>query len=66
MIRVRLIKNICKAENIDIKQLAPKYILSIIDRWKNKGFIQMKLLLIKMIFMKKLYYHFIKFINKNY
>ena len=36
--QVRLIKNICKAENIDIKQLAPKYTLSIIDRWKNKGF----------------------------
>ncbi len=36
--QVRLIKNICKAENIDVKQLAPKYILSIIDRWKNKGF----------------------------
>ena len=36
--QVRLIKNICKSENIDIKQLAPKYILSIIDRWKNKGF----------------------------
>ena len=36
--QIRLIKNICKAENIDIKQLAPKYILSIIDRWKNKGF----------------------------
>ena len=36
--QVRLIKNICKAENIDIKQLAPKYILGIIDRWKNKGF----------------------------
>jgi len=36
--QVRLIKNICKAESIDIKQLAPKYILSIIDRWKNKGF----------------------------
>ena len=35
--QVRLIKNICKAENIDIKQLAPKFILSIIDRWKNKG-----------------------------
>ena len=31
-------KNICKAENIDIKQLAPKYILGIIDRWKNKGY----------------------------
>ena len=36
--QVRLIKNICKSENIDIKQLAPKYILSIIDKWKNKGF----------------------------
>ena len=36
--QIRLIKNICKAENVDIKQLAPKYILSIIDRWKNKGF----------------------------
>ena len=36
--QIRLIKNICKAENIDIKQLAPRYILSIIDRWKNKGY----------------------------
>ena len=36
--QIRLIKNICKAENIDIKQLAPRYILAIIDRWKNKGY----------------------------
>ena len=36
--QIRLIKNICKAENIDVKQLAPRYILTIIDRWKNKGF----------------------------
>ncbi len=36
--QTRLIKNICKAENIDIKQLSPKFILAIIDRWKNKGF----------------------------
>ena len=36
--QIRLIKNICKSENVDIKQLAPKYILSIIDKWKNKGF----------------------------
>ena len=35
--QVRLIKNICKAENIDVKQLAPKYIIAIIDKWKNKG-----------------------------
>jgi DNA helicase-2/ATP-dependent DNA helicase PcrA len=36
--QIRLIKNICKAENIDVKQLAPRYILAIIDRWKNKGY----------------------------
>ena len=36
--QTRLIKNICKAENIDIKQLSPRYVLAIIDRWKNKGF----------------------------
>ena len=35
--QIRLIKNICKAENIDIKQLAPRFILSVIDKWKNKG-----------------------------
>ena len=36
--QVRLIKNICKAENVDVKQISPKFILAIIDRWKNKGF----------------------------
>ena len=35
--QLRLIKNICKAENIDIKKISPTYILSIIDNWKNKG-----------------------------
>jgi DNA helicase-2/ATP-dependent DNA helicase PcrA len=35
--QMRLIKNICKAENIDTKQLSPKFILGIIDKWKNKG-----------------------------
>jgi len=35
--QVRLVKNICKADNIDIKKISPKYILSIIDNWKNKG-----------------------------
>ncbi len=33
----RLIKNICKAENVDIKKISPKYILAVIDKWKNKG-----------------------------
>ncbi|MDC0353418.1 UvrD-helicase domain-containing protein [Candidatus Pelagibacter sp.] len=36
--QIRLVKNICKGENIDIKQLAPRFILAIIDRWKNKGY----------------------------
>ena len=35
--QVRLVKNICKSENIDTKKLSPKLILSIIDKWKNNG-----------------------------
>ena len=35
--QTRLVKNICKSENIDIKKISPKYILAIIDKWKNKG-----------------------------
>ena len=33
----RLIKNICKVENVDTKKISPKYILAVIDKWKNKG-----------------------------
>ena len=33
----RLIKNICKGENIDIKKISPNFILSVMDRWKNNG-----------------------------
>ena len=36
--QIRLIKNICKAENIDVKQISPRYVIAIIDKWKNKGF----------------------------
>ena len=35
--QTRLIKNISKAENIDFKKISPQIILSVIDRWKNKG-----------------------------
>ena len=35
--QVRLIKNICKAENIDIKKISPQFVLSLINQWKNKG-----------------------------
>ena len=36
--QIRLIKNICKAENIDVKKVSPRYILAIIDKWNNKGY----------------------------
>ena len=35
--QLRLIKNICKAENIDVKKISPQFILSSINQWKNKG-----------------------------
>ena len=35
--QLRLLKNICKSENIDIKKISPNYIYSVIDKWKNKG-----------------------------
>ena len=35
--QIKLIKNISKVENIDSKKISPKYILTIIDQWKNKG-----------------------------
>ena len=43
--QVRLIKNICKDENIDVKKISPKYILAVIDKWKNKGFYPEKVIL---------------------
>ena len=35
--QTRLIKNICKSENIDIKKISPNFILSVINKWKNNG-----------------------------
>ena len=37
--QIKLIKNISKAENIDIKKISPRYVLSIINNWKNQGLI---------------------------
>ena len=33
----KIVRNICKAENIDAKKITPQFILSFVDRWKNKG-----------------------------
>ena len=54
MIKIRLIKNICKSENIDIKKLSPKAILTIIDRWKNKGFYPEKVIINKKDIFEKI------------
>ena len=35
--QLRLIKNICKSENIDVKKISPQFILSFINQRKNKG-----------------------------
>ena len=49
----RLIKNICKAEDIDIKKISPKYILAVIDKWKNKGFYPNEVILNKKEILEK-------------
>ena len=51
--QTRLIKNICKAENIDIKKISPNFILSIIDKWKNKGWYPGNVTLSKKDIMEK-------------
>ena len=35
--QLKLIKKICENQKIDIKEKTPKYYLSIIDKYKNKG-----------------------------
>ena len=35
----KLIKSICKGENIDAKKISPQFILAMIDQWKNKGYL---------------------------
>ncbi len=45
--QTRLIKNICKSENVDSKKLAPRLILSIIDKWKNNGWFPIDVILNK-------------------
>jgi DNA helicase-2/ATP-dependent DNA helicase PcrA len=33
----KIVRNICKAEDVDAKKITPQFILSFIDKWKNKG-----------------------------
>ncbi len=45
--QVRLIKNICKAKNIDIKKISPNFIIAVINTWKNKGLLPEKVIVNK-------------------
>ncbi len=51
--QIKIIKNISKAENIDVKKISPNYILSIIDRWKNKGWYPKDVVLSKKEILEK-------------
>ena len=51
--QTRLIKNICKSENIDIKKISPNFILSVIDKWKNNGWYPDEVILKKGVVIEK-------------
>jgi len=40
--QIRLLKQILEAENIDSKRWTPRYMASLIDHWKNKGWVPEK------------------------
>ena len=63
--QARLVKNICKAENIDIKKISPKYILAIIDKWKNKGLYPEDVILKKKEVLETNFLKIYKIYNKN-
>ena len=51
--QLRLIKNICKAENIDTKKIAPQFFLSFINQWKNKGLLPKNVVVKKSLPLEK-------------
>ena len=51
--QLRLIKNICKAENIDVKKISPQFVLSFINQWKNRGLLPNKVVAKKGIPLEK-------------
>ncbi len=51
--QLRLIKNICKAENIDIKKISPQFVLSFINQYKNKGLLPKDVVIKKSIPLEK-------------
>ena len=63
--QLRLIKNICKAENIDIKKISPKFVLSFINQWKNKGLLPQNVIEKKGIPLEKAILNVYKFYQEK-
>ena len=63
--QLRLIKNICKAENIDIKKVSPKFVLSFINQWKNKGLLPNNVVAKKTIPLEKAILNVYKFYQER-
>ena len=63
--QLRLIKNIAKAENIDIKKISPKFVLSFINQWKNKGLLPQDVVTKKGIPLEKAILNVYKFYQER-
>jgi len=63
--QIRLIKNICKAENIDIKKISPQFVLSFINQWKNKGLLPKDVLIKKSLPLEKAILNVYKFYQER-
>ena len=63
--QLRLIKNICKAENIDVKKISPKFVLSFINQWKNKGLLPKNVIAKKGVPLEKAILNVYKFYQER-
>jgi len=63
--QLRLIKNICKAENLDVKKISPKWILSFINQWKNRGLLPENVIIKKAAPLEKTILNIYKFYQER-
>ncbi len=63
--QLRLIKNICKAENIDVKKISPQFILAFINQWKNKGMLPKNVIIKKGVPLERAILNVYKFYQER-